>query len=128
MGGHGSGTSPNSLKNLTSPAKGRPGTANSRAILLSKAYKAKLAELDVEKNPDKTFAEVIAQEMVLLAARNKSIKAATEIADRVEGRPQQNLNLDVPQSAEERIASIFQFLSILKGTDDRAESSTDRVM
>lgn len=127
MGGRGSGTNPNSLKNLNPRATGKANALAGRAILLSKAYKAKLAELD-DQTPGKTFAEVIAEQMVLLAARSKSIKAATEIADRVEGRPPQNVNLDVPQSAEERIASIFQFLSILKGNDDRAESSTERVM
>jgi hypothetical protein len=121
MGGHGSGTNPNSHKNLNSRSKGGKGNAAARgAILLSKAYRNKLGEIDPDDAMGRTFAEVIAETMVLLAARNKSIKAATEIADRVEGRPAQSLSLDatVTQTTPERVAEILQALSVLKSDGD----------
>jgi len=131
MGGRGSGDNPNSQKNLQPPAKGSKANALARrAILLSKAYKAKLAEED-PKNPGKTFAEVIASTMVELAAYSKSIKAATEIADRVEGRPAQSVNLDgtlTHQTTTERVQHILEALSILKDDDGSAESSDQRIM
>lgn len=129
MGGRGSGANPNSQKNLKPRAKGGDKAAR-RAILLSKAYKEILAE-DDPKTPGKTFAQVIARSMVELAAYSKSIKAAAEIADRVEGRPAQSVNLDgtvTHQTTAERVQHILEALSILKATDDDAESSDRRVM
>src|SRR5262245_5292638 len=125
MGGRGSGSNPASHKNLPSVKRGN--AAARGAILLSKAYKAKLGQEDT-KHPGKSFAEALADTMVESDAYNKSIKAAVEIADRVEGRPAQSVTLDATlQTPEERVASILQFLSVLKATDGDSESSNQRV-
>ena len=125
MGGRGSGNpNPGNAKKWTKGQSGNPGgkgnAAARGAILLSKAYRNKLAEIDPGDAGGRTFAEVIAETMILLAARNKSIKAAVEIADRVEGRPAQSLNLDatLTQTTPERVAEILKALSVLKADGD----------
>ena len=77
--------------------KGRP-----RSTLLSEAYKAALAEIDPKKQ--KSHAEVIASTMIAEAKRGK-VPAASEMADRVEGKPRQSydVKLSVIDTLAERI-------------------------
>jgi len=67
--------------------KGRPKT-----ITLSEAYRNALAQPMPNDKQGRTIAEVIAEKLALEAAKG-SIKAAKEIADRVEGRPKQAVDL-----------------------------------
>lgn len=65
-------------------AGGRP-----KSKLLSEAYKAILeTEIESGKDKGKTYAEVIAKKMADESKKGK-VNAASELADRVEGKPRQ---------------------------------------
>ena len=69
--------------------KGRP-----KSITLSEAYRHQLAQT-VPGDPEaRTFAEVIARLMCVRATQG-DVAAAREVADRVEGRPRQALDVDM---------------------------------
>lgn len=76
---------------------GRP-----KSKLLSEAYRAALAE---ELKNGRTCAEEIAKEMVKLAMKGKYMHAS-EIADRVEGKPRQAY--DVELSVNDELAEIVE--------------------
>ena len=70
-----------SLRQIGNPS-GRP-----KSKILSQAYKLKLED-DVPNDPKgRTFAELLAEAMVFKAAKG-DVHAASEIADRTEGKPQ----------------------------------------
>jgi|SRR5215467_5695148 len=70
--------------------KGQSGNPGGRpkSKLLSEAYRSKLAELVPGDHKGRTYAELICDKMIELAAKGK-VQAASEIADRVEGKPRQ---------------------------------------
>jgi hypothetical protein len=68
---------------------GRP-----KSITLSEALRLELAKVLPNDTQERTFAEVIAQSLVLAAATG-NILAAKEIADRTEGKPKQAIAMDV---------------------------------
>jgi hypothetical protein len=63
--------------------------------LLSNALTAKLAEVKPDDAEGRTYAEVIADNLVQLACSQgrSAVTAASEIADRIEGKVAQQLNL-----------------------------------
>ena len=69
--------------------KGRP-----KSITLSEALRLELAKVFPGDTQERTFAEVIAQQLVRSAATG-NILAAKEIADRTEGKPKQSLDVDM---------------------------------
>ncbi len=68
---------------------GRP-----KSITLSEAMRLELAKMLPGDTQERTFAEVIAQQLVRAAATG-SIFAAKEICDRTEGRPKQAIAMDM---------------------------------
>lgn len=84
----------------------RPGHAYvPRAIgVLSKAYKAKLKE--VEPTTGLTHAELIAESMVATAIQSGrlQVQAASELADRTEGKARQSVDVNVNVALAERIS------------------------
>lgn len=83
---------------------GRP-----KSAILSDAYRRKLAEVD-ESDPDKrTYAEVIADQMIL-KAKEGDVSAIREIADRVEGKARQTVTLtfDERERLEQAIKGIME--------------------
>ncbi len=68
---------------------GRP-----KSITLSDALRLEMAKVFPGDTQERTFAEVIAQQLVRSAARG-NILAAKEIADRTEGRPKQAVDIEM---------------------------------
>jgi hypothetical protein len=68
---------------------GRP-----KSITLSEAFRRQLSQPMPDDPEGRTFAEVIAERMCV-AASGGDVSAAREIADRVEGKPKQSVNLDM---------------------------------
>jgi hypothetical protein len=73
-----------------------------RVGLLSRAYRNKLHEV---LDNGQTFAEAIADSMVAtaLSEGRLQVQAASEIADRTEGKPRQSVSLNVNVSLADRI-------------------------
>lgn len=69
--------------------KGRP-----KSITLSEAYRKMLAEVDEQDEHKRTRAEVLAERMYT-EAKTGNVQALREIADRVEGKARQTINLSV---------------------------------
>jgi hypothetical protein len=68
---------------------GRP-----KSITLSEALRIELAKVLPNDTRERTFAELIAQQLVKAAATG-NILAAKEIADRTEGKPKQAIAMDM---------------------------------
>jgi len=68
---------------------GRP-----KSVTLSEALRLELAKMLPGDTQERTFAELIAQQLVRAAATG-NILAAKEIADRTEGRPRQSVDVDM---------------------------------
>jgi hypothetical protein len=93
----------------------KPGQSGNSAgrpkyITLSEAYRKALAQID-ESDPEKrTFAEVIAERQVRVAAgltSELSINAARELADRTEGKAKQAVKLDTKGEALQLLAAFL---------------------
>lgn len=84
---------------------GRP-----KARTLSEAYRTALAQTDESDPQRRTFAELIAERLVRVAAgltSEPSTNAAREISDRTEGRPRQTIELDPIVEASQLLASLL---------------------
>lgn len=84
------------LSNLKPFKPGQSGNPAGRpkSITLSEAFRRQLSQPMPDDPEGRTFAEVIAERMCV-AASNGDVSAAREIADRVEGKPRQSVNLDM---------------------------------
>ncbi len=84
------------LANLKPFKKGQSGNPLGRpkSITLSEAYRNQLAQAVPADPEGRTYAEVIAK-LVCVKAIKGDVSAAKEIADRVEGRPKQSLDVDM---------------------------------
>jgi len=83
---------------------------------IDKELEAKLAEVDERDYLKRTYGRIIVDRVVGLATRKiPSIRAISEIFDRVLGKPAQALTLDanVHVSREQRIAKIEELLTSL---------------
>jgi hypothetical protein len=82
------------VQNLTPWPKGVSGNPGGRPkkTALSDAIREQLAQVDEKDQAGRTNAEIIAAALVARAKKG-DIRAASEIADRAEGRPSQSLNL-----------------------------------
>lgn len=79
------------------------------------AIRDQLAQVDVEDGAGRTNAELIAAALIA-RARKGDVRAASEVADRAEGRPSQSLNLQgrmEVSTLEERRARVQRMLSQL---------------
>ncbi len=74
--------------------KGRP-----KSLTLSEAYRRELAKVDPADPAKRTFAEVLAEQMIIKAKRG-DVAALKEIADRVEGKSKQSVTLTVERRAK----------------------------
>lgn len=101
----------------------RPGesgnpTGRPQIKLLSKAYRRRLSEL----SPDgRTYAEVIAGNIIELAMGETrlTIQAASELADRTEGKPRQTIESTIHVSLAERIQRARQSIGASRVIDVR---------
>lgn len=86
-------------ENLRPPWKkgesGNPG-GRPKKTLLTDAYRAVLEKPYPGDKEGRTYAEVIAERVAKEAAKKGSVHAASEIADRTEGRPPQALEVGGP--------------------------------
>jgi hypothetical protein len=69
-------------------------TGRPKSITLSEALRIELAKVLPNDTQERTFAELIAQQLVRAAATG-NILAAREIADRTEGKPKQAIAMDM---------------------------------
>lgn len=67
--------------------KGRP-----KSITMSEAYRRELAKVDPADPQGRTYAEVLA-EQIIIKARGGDVRAVREITDRTEGKPKQTVTL-----------------------------------
>ncbi len=67
--------------------KGRP-----KCLTLSEAYRRELAKIDKTDPQGRTFAEVLAEQMIV-KAKTGDVAALKEVADRVEGKAKQTITL-----------------------------------
>jgi hypothetical protein len=84
------------LANLKPWRKGESGNPAGRpkSVTLSEAYRIALAQPFPDDPQGRTYAEIIAEKLVMNAATGE-VSSAREIADRTEGRPKQMLDVDV---------------------------------
>jgi hypothetical protein len=84
------------LANLKPWGKGKSGNPAGRpkSVTLSEAYRKQLAQPFPDDPQGRTYAEVIAEKLVMIAATGE-VSSAREIADRTEGRPRQALEIDM---------------------------------
>ena len=81
-----------------------------KCITLSEAYRKALAQIDESDPQKRTFAEVIAEREVRVAAgltSELSINAARELADRTEGKAKQAVQLDTKGEALQLLAAFL---------------------
>jgi hypothetical protein len=85
-----------SLANLKPFQKGVSGNPNGRpkSLTLSEAFRRQLSQPVPGASDGRTFAEVIALQLCVAAARG-DVSAAREIADRSEGKPRQSVDVDM---------------------------------
>jgi Family of unknown function (DUF5681) len=103
---------------------GRP-----KSRLLSEALRAKLGEIDHDDPDARTHAEVLAANLIALACSQgrSAVAAASEIADRVEGRAHQSFDFaDVTSDLRARSDAELQFfLSNGRWPEDGETAATD---
>ena len=79
---------------------GNPG-GRPKSKLISEAYKVKLESLVPDDPQGRTYAELIADGMIVEAVRGKNkVNAASEMADRTEGKPRQSTKIEQPTDAD----------------------------
>lgn len=113
---------------------GRPKT-----ITLSEAYRAALARPFPDDPQERTYAEVIAEQMVIAAVAGE-VSQARELADRTEGKPRQMLDVDMNLLDWRELASkhglnlqdvlnearhIIESAAVAGGQESDREDSTD---
>ncbi len=78
---------------------------------LSEAYRMKLAEIDPDDPAERTYAEVITDRLVQVAAgrvrSEPSTVAARELIDRTEGKARQAVELDTKGEARQLLAALL---------------------
>jgi ribosomal protein L17 len=82
------------LANLKPFKPGQSGNPAGRpkALTLSEAYRRELAKIDEADPQKRTFAEVLAEQMIV-RAKTGDVAALKEVADRVEGKAKQTITL-----------------------------------
>ena len=99
---------PRSLKNLRAPWKpgesGNPGGCPRRA--LTEAYEAQLRRVKKGDKQKRTFAELIADAHIRKAMKGNTM-AAKEVADRVEGKSRERLDVAVEVPLEFNVTVNF---------------------
>src|SRR5713101_1667971 len=113
--------------------KGESGNPSGRpksSFSFKKELETKLGEVNERDYLKRTYGRIIIDRVVDLASkRNPSIRAVSEILDRVLGRPPQALTLDANLniSREQRLANVEELLATLPIPMDPDEPSDPRV-
>ena len=87
--------------------RGRP-----RSRLLSEALRTRLAEVNADDPSGRTYAEAIAENLVRIACSGcpSAVHAANEIADRIEGRSRQSIEVaDITAEIRNKSDAELQF-------------------
>lgn len=100
------------LAQLGAPYRWKPGESGNpagrpKSATLSEAYRARLNEVDPDDPHGRSFMDVIADRIVARAAKGL-VKAATELADRTEGKAPQSLSLSGPGGAPLARPPVFE--------------------
>jgi hypothetical protein len=115
-------------KGMSGNPKGRP-----KSITLSEAYRKQLAQPFPDDPQGRTYAEVIAEKLVMNAATGE-VGSAREIADRTEGKPRQALDVDLIALDWQELAKEFgldehevirEALAIVKSLNGAGGSESD---
>jgi hypothetical protein len=77
------------LKGVSGNPAGRP-----KSITMSEAYRRELAKVDPADEHGRTFAEVLA-EQIIIKAKGGDVQAVRELTDRTEGKPRQTVTLSM---------------------------------
>lgn len=121
------------MSNETRWRKGQSGNPSGRPksnFSFKKELETKLGEINERDYLKRTWGRIIIDRVVDLASRkNPSIRAASEIFDRVLGKPAQALTLDanVNLTREQRIAKVEELLAALPLPKDADGPSDPRV-
>ena len=94
--------------------KGQSGNAGGRpkSRLLSEALRTQLAEVKPGDPAGRTYAEIVAENLIEIACGEGpgAVHAANEIADRIEGRPRQSIEVaDITAEIRNRSDEELQF-------------------
>lgn len=94
--------------------KGQSGNAGGRprSRLLSEALRSRLAEVKPDDPAGRTFAELVAQNLIEIACSEGpgAVHAASEIGDRVEGRSRQSIEIaDITAEIRNKSDAELQF-------------------
>jgi len=83
---------------------GRP-----KSITISEAYRRELAKLDPDDKHGRTFAEVLA-EQIIIKAKGGDVQAVRELTDRTEGKPRQTVTLSMEKrdQLEQAVSGIIK--------------------
>lgn len=106
---------------------GNPAGRRKGQYSLKRILENKLAEVDERDYLKRTKAERIADILIWYAIQKKSLKAASEIMDRVLGRPAQAVTLDgnLNLTREQRIAKIEELLTSLPKPAEQPDGTSD---
>ena len=90
-----------SLANLKPFKPGQSGNPAGRpkSITMSEAYRRELAKLDPDDKHGRTFAEVLA-EQIIIKAKGGDVAAVRELTDRTEGKPRQTVTLSMEKRVQ----------------------------
>jgi Family of unknown function (DUF5681) len=114
-------------------AKGQSGNPSGRPksnFSFKKELETKLGEVDERDCLKRTHERIIIDRIVDMATkRNPSIRAISEILDRVLGKPAQALTLDanLNMTREQRVAKVEELLAALPPPKESSEPSDPRV-
>ena len=94
--------------------KGQSGNAGGRpkSRLLSEALRARLAEVKPDDPERRTWAEIVATNLVEIASSKSpsAVSAANEVCDRIEGRPAQHIQVsDLTADLQSRSDAELEF-------------------
>jgi hypothetical protein len=113
--------------------KGQSGNPSGRPksnFSFKKELETKLGEVNERDYLKRTYGRIIIDRVVDMASkRNPSIRAISEILDRVLGKPAQALTLDanLTMTREQRVAKVEELLAALPAPKDASGPSDPRV-
>jgi hypothetical protein len=113
--------------------KGQSGNPSGRPksnFSFKKELETKLGEVNEHDHLKRTYGRIIIDRVVDMASkRNPSIRAISEILDRVLGKPAQALTLDanLTMTREQRVAKVEELLAALPAPKDSSGPSDPRV-
>jgi len=117
-------SNPNPKHRFVKGESGNPAGRPKGVFNFTPELRSQLNEVDPNDRFGRTYGQVIVAKAIQMAKKGH-IRAINEIADRLEGKPAQNVTLDARVvTQEERAANILQNLTVLKSLADDEPSDT----